>query len=98
MTIDAISTATNLRLYTDATAIAADLMALQQKCALYKERLYLIGIPDQSSKAVVGFEDAADLTKDDMATAASLVVEFVDFMSINRIQACAKLLRNVPAS
>lgn len=94
----AINEVTNGQLYTDAVNIAADILALKNKCTVFAERLYFIGIPDDPANGgatpVTGFVDALNLTKEDVAAAIGLTLDYRDFVTLGRVQVCAQLLRN----
>lgn len=92
-----IGPATNERIYLDLIEVCRDLVELGNRTALLKERLYAIGIPSHTETPVPGFEDAVNLTRADVAAGVSIVIDTSAFVLQSRLQACATILRNVPA-
>lgn len=100
----AITTQTNDRLFADSVAAGRAFRDLDGQCRAVKERFYLLGIaqdPENGGQAAVtGFQDANGLPKGVVPKAASLCIEFLDWLSSNsgaRFAAYQAILINEPA-
>lgn len=100
----ALSTNTNERLFLDGVAEAKAMRALDQQTRAIKERFYLLGIANDPANGgqtpVDGFEEAFGLPKSAVAGAASLAVEFQEWLDANggaRRAAWQTILINEPA-
>lgn len=100
----AITTETNGRMFLDAVAEGKAMRAIDGQTAAIKERFYLLGIANDPANGggtpVDGFVEANGLPKSVVAVAASLAIEFQDWLSANnraRRAAFQAILINEPA-
>lgn len=96
-----INATTNAQLYRDATLIATAAKAFEQQVREYVERCSLIGIPfdpaNGGTEPVEGFDDAENLTMEDVAAAYNLASDAKTFFGLAQMQRIAQILRNQDA-